>query len=160
RIARARAAEHADNLRRAQIKQRLEAQRAAARPALRNAWSDAWWRRAAPKDIADAYQLAAGWAGTGDGYAAAVAEDIRARVRRRYGIEVPEPASHENVLAALMAAGPGADVALAEAGEQFAEAAGERYRYQVRDAGGGVLGEGELLVPAGASPADAALAAL
>ena len=64
RMENARKAELADSQQRAEIKDRLRAERQAARPAIRQAYSERWWERASPREIADVYQLAAGWART------------------------------------------------------------------------------------------------
>ena len=168
RMENARKAELADSQQRAEIKDRLRAERQAARPAIRQAYSERWWERASPREIADVYQLAAGWARTGDDYAAAAADHMRAEIQRRYGVEIPELAPHDDVLAALLAADPQPtaqqqreqEQSLEEPGESFEPGTGDGYRYQIRDAAGEQLAAGELLLPAGANTRDAALAAI
>jgi hypothetical protein len=171
RMERARQAEMADSREREAIKERLRAERQAARPAIRQAWNERWWERAGPQEIAGVYQLAAGWARTGDDYAAAAADHMRAEIQRRYGVEIPELAPHDDVLAALLAADAKPteaqqrrqreeEAALEEPGESFEPSTGDGYRYQIRDAAGEEVAAGELILPAGATAQDAALAAI
>jgi len=82
-----------------ELRSRFTASRAAARGQLAPVARADWWNAAGPEMIAQVHQTATAWRGL-DPKAAASAERIRAEVRQRYSIDVPDPARGPGGMAA------------------------------------------------------------
>jgi hypothetical protein len=95
------------NERRAAAERSLRARQEAARPVMRLAFHDGWWRHASAKQIRDVWQVTAGWAANGDPFAAVAIDRMREELRRRHGASLPPPAERYDITAALDTTPPG-----------------------------------------------------
>lgn len=84
------------------LQDRLAAERAAARAALIPLERDAWWERAQPGDIGQAWQTARQWDSV-EPDARRAAETIREQVQKRYGLDVDalQPRPDDTLVRAL-----------------------------------------------------------
>lgn len=110
--ARARQVQHDAEAQAQVLQQRLRAEYVATRPLLRQPWNAAWWKKASPEQIGQAWQAATSWAEAGDPYAHQTRELIRREVADRYGVRVARPDLPGQDLAGHLreALGPEADV--------------------------------------------------
>lgn len=68
----------------------LDAQLTRAAPIMRQAYQAAWWANVTPRDVGAIWEVTAGWAAAGEGYAQATLMHLREQTSRRYGITVRE----------------------------------------------------------------------
>ncbi|MYS81041.1 hypothetical protein [Embleya scabrispora] len=73
------------------------------RTVMRAVWHRAWWARATPEDIAQAWTSTSRWAASGSAYAATTLRRLRGRVRQYTGLEPPPPNPGPDLSAALAA---------------------------------------------------------
>jgi hypothetical protein len=84
------------------LRERFDAQRAAARAQLAPSARDDWWDKATPEMIERAHQTATAWKAY-DPEAAQAAEQIREQVQARYGIDVNNTGADEASIAEALA---------------------------------------------------------